>query len=124
MAQKEISFHILMQYPPFAKAVKENDKETFESILYEAGIDTSLPYEIDSVEHRPYPDKPLTFNGPIAIGNERRDEAYIASGLASWEVKRELIRDPELRADLANMGREGSADKAFVKYDSKNYSKE
>lgn len=115
------SFHTLMQYEPFRKAVKENNEGEFEKILWQSGVDTYLPYEIISCQHRPDPSKPFVYNGPMITGTERSDKEYLKSGIASWDVIVESC-DSGLRADLKVMGREGSADHAFVKYDSENYS--
>lgn len=114
MIDKQLSFHLLMQHPPFAQAIKEDNKEVFEQIIYEAGIDTNLPYEVISVEHRPYPNKPFVFNGPLCQGSERQDEDWLNSELASWDAKREAIRDPSMRSELLNMARTASSDKAFT----------
>jgi len=113
MTDKNISFHILMQYPPFKEAVEENNREAFEAILYEAGIDVSKGYEVVSCEHRPYEDKPFTFNGPLCMGTERRDAAWMQSELCSWENKRASVKDPELRAELSTMGKTGCADRVW-----------
>jgi len=113
MINKNISFYILMKYPPFKKAVEENDKETFEKIIYDAGIDTSLPYDVETVSHRPYEDKPFVFTGPLVQGVERVDSDWLKSELCSWENKRSCIKDPELRAELAQIGRTGCADKTW-----------
>lgn len=122
MIDKQLSFHLLMQHPPFAQAVKEDDKEVFEQIIYEAGIDTSLPYEVISVEHRPYPNKPFVFNGPCIIATERSDKEWLNGDLASWDAKREAIRDPSMRSELLNIGREGGSDKVFTNEDTaRNY---
>lgn len=115
------SFHILMRYEPFKKAVEENNQKEFEKILWEAGVDTYLPYEIISCQHRPNPNNPLVFNGPLVTGTERSDKEYLKSGIASWEVIVESC-DAGLRADLKLMGREGSSERAFAKYESENYS--
>lgn len=122
MIDKQLSFHLLMQHPPFAQAVKEDNKEVFEQIIYEAGLDTNLPYEVISVEHRPYANKPFVFNGPLCQGSERQDQEWLDGELASWDAKREAIRDPSMRSELLNMGREGSSDKVFTNEDTaRNY---
>ena len=113
MTDKNISFHILMQYPPFKQAVEDDNREEFESILCEAGIDVSAGYEVVSCEHRPYNDKPFIFNGPLVAGTERRDEEWMQSELCSWENKRTSVKDPELRAELSTMGKTGCADRVW-----------
>ncbi|MNG12598.1 hypothetical protein D3C84_962200 [compost metagenome] len=104
-----------MQNEEFKEAVKENDESTVEQILFDCGIDTSLPYEIVSCEHRVYPstDNPLSFNGPLVQGTERCDTEYLKSGMASWEVTLESSNDPSLRAELKWIGRTGSADRVW-----------
>ena len=86
-------------------------------------MDIELPYEVISCEHPVYPDSdnPLRFNGPCVFGTERRDKEWLKGGAASWNAIVESC-DAGLRADLKVMGREGSADRAFTKYDSENYS--
>ncbi|MNY30492.1 hypothetical protein D3C86_1646030 [compost metagenome] len=108
-----------MQNEEFKEAVKENDEGTLEQILFDCGIDTSLPYEIVSCEHRVFPsgDDPLSFNGPLVQGTERCDTEYLKSGMASWEVVVESSNDPSLRAELKWIGRQGCADSAFTNED-------
>ncbi|MNQ66740.1 hypothetical protein D3C85_812390 [compost metagenome] len=104
-----------MQNEEFKEAVKENDESTVEQILFDCGIDTSLPYEIVSCEHRVYPstDNPLSFNGPLVQGTERCDEAWVKSENSSWEVQVESSNDPSLRAELKWIGRQGSCDRTW-----------
>lgn len=119
------SFHILMRYEPFKKAVEENNQQEFENILWQAGVDIELPYEVISCEHRVYPDSdnPLRFNGPCVFATERRDKEWLKGGVASWNAIVESC-DAGLRADLKVMGRQSGTDRAFDKYDSENYSVE
>lgn len=104
---KALSFYVLMQYPPFKKAIDTSNQKEFEKIIYEAGIDVKHGYEIVSCEHRPNPDKPFVWHGPRVEGYERLDEDYIKSGIASWEAILETC-DKELRIDLKTMGRESN----------------
>lgn len=113
MVSKEISFHILMQYPGFKEAVENNNTAFLKSVLHQMGIDVSLPYDIVSCEHRPYPNKPMSWSGPRVEGTERCDDAWLKSEYASWEVKVEATADPELRAQLKEMGRTGCADRTW-----------
>ena len=109
-----LSFHILMQHPPFKEAVQKEDKESFEKILYECGVDVEAGYEIVVCEHRPYTDKPFAVTCPMVQGVERQDSEWLNNPLCSWEVKKEVIRDPHLRAELKHMSREGSSERAFT----------
>lgn len=111
---KSLSFYTMMQYPPFKKAVEQEDKETFEKIIFEAGIDTAQPYQVVSCEHRPVADKPFIFNGPRVEGSERTDLKYLSSGIASKEAHIDAIQDPTLRATLMSMGREGASDRTWA----------
>jgi len=113
MITKNISFHILMQYPPFKESVESGDKKKFEAILYESGVDLEAGYDVVSCEHRPYPTSPFTFNGPLVKAVERQDTEWLNNPICSWEAKVESTRDPYLRAELKNMSREGGADKTW-----------
>lgn len=62
----------------------ENNKETFDKILYDCGMDTRYPYETQDVTHR------NRFNNVITckrfVGNERFDAEWVSSGSASAEA--------------------------------------
>lgn len=111
---RNISFHLLMKDARAKKAVEENNEKEFKKVLFDWGIDVDDHYTIESCEHRPLPNDPLIFNGPIVLGSERLDEKWLASGHASWEAKVESIQDAAMRIDLIEMGRTGSADRTFI----------
>lgn len=112
MVPKNISFYILMDDSEFKEAVKNNDETKMEEILYKYGIDTYLPYQIVSCEHRVFPstDNPLTFNGPLVQGVERQDKDWMNAGYSSFENVVDASNDPSLRAELKWIGRQGSCD--------------
>lgn len=114
---RNISFHLLMQDERAKKAVEENNEKEFKKVLFDWGIDIDDHYTIESCEHRPLPDKPMLFNGPIVLASERLDENWLKSGHASWEAKVESIQDVALRTDLLEMGRTGCADRTFTNED-------
>lgn len=114
MVPKSLSFFTMMQYPPFKQAVEQEDKEAFEKIIFEAGIDTAQPYQVVSCEHRPVADKPFIFNGPRVEGSERTDLKYLSSGIASKEAHIDAIQDPTLRSDLMMMSQESNNTAAVI----------
>ena len=79
-----LSFHDLMQVPAFAIAVKANDKEATDAILWEAGMNTKEDYELVKCLHRA-----LTTNTPVddylVMGMGRTDKEHIDSGFARVE---------------------------------------
>lgn len=62
----------------------ENNKEAFDKILYDCGMDTRYPYEDQDVQHR------NRFGNVITckrfVGNERFDDQWVSSGYASVEA--------------------------------------
>lgn len=92
-----ISFAILMQDTLTKQIIESGDEEAFEAILYsDWGVDTQEPWEILSCEHRPDPNKPSTFNGPIVLGVERTDRQYLKHGCR--------MKNPSLEAQVAAKG--------------------
>ena len=64
----------------------ENNPEEFNKILFELGVDVSVPYEYqDHLQHRNF------FNEVVVcdrvVGNERQDLEWLESGFASIEAK-------------------------------------
>lgn len=111
---RNISFYLLMKDERAKKAIEENNEEEFKKVLFDWGIDVDDHYTIESLEHRPIPSEPTVFNGPIVMGSERLDDAWLKSGYASWEARLESIQDAALRTELKVMGKTGTADKTFL----------
>jgi len=64
----------------------DKNPEEFNKILFELGVDTSVPYEYqENIQHRNY------FNEVVisdrVVGNERQDADWLESGHASIEAK-------------------------------------
>lgn len=64
----------------------EKNPEEFDKILFELGVDVSVPYEYqDHLQHRNF------FNEVVVcdrvVGNERQDLEWLESGFASTEAK-------------------------------------
>lgn len=115
MVPRFISTYDLMQDKDVKQAFKDNDEEKIKQVLYTLGIDTSEPYELESVIHRPLTKKDNEpWFGPRYSGSERMDQEYLNSGYASWDAKVEACNDPSLRAELKNMSRQSSVEKAFT----------
>ena len=106
------SFYDLMQYPPFKKAVQQENKEEFEKILFELGFDLEQGYEIIEILHRPITTNQAWYGSRIE-GMERTDPVYIKSGNASRDAIIASSSDPTLRAELNMMCRTGQSDVAF-----------
>ena len=97
-----LSFHDLMQLPTFATAVKADDKAATSEVLWQAGIDTSQPYELVKCLHRA-----LTTNIPVddylVMGVGRTDDEHIHSGFARVEDVIASTKDISLREGLRSM---------------------
>lgn len=82
--------------PDFTYQWAEENPHKFQEILFELGMDTSLPIEVqETIQHR------NRFNEVVIcdrwVGNERTDSAWIQSGYASVEA-----RDKALNNKLLN----------------------
>ena len=85
-------------YPDYQYSWYENDKEKLAGILYEFGIDTSQYWEYqEPVQHRNRMNQLVT-SGRY-YGNERLDEAWLNSGLAS-EAAKDKAKNSRLLDDL------------------------
>ena len=92
-----ISFAILMQDPLTKQIIESGNEEAFEAILYcDWGVDTNEPWEIFNCEHRPDPNKPYKFNGPMVLAVERTDPLYLKHGCR--------MKNPSLDAQVAAKG--------------------
>lgn len=85
-------------YPDYQYSWYENDKEKLAGILYELGIDTKQHWEYqEPVQHRNRMNKLVT-SGRY-YGNERSDESWLNSGLAS-EAAKDKAKNSRLLDDL------------------------
>jgi hypothetical protein len=101
-----LSFYDLMQYAPFKEAVKNEDKEAMEKILWEAGVDLKQGYEIVSILHRPNTTKQAWFGCRIE-GYERVDAEWLGKGKASLDAVIASCTDPSKRIALRMLNPEG-----------------
>ena len=62
----------------------DNNKDIFEKMLYDLGMDLRLPYEVQDVTHRNKFGNVITC--PRYVGNERTDVQWVTSGYASPEA--------------------------------------
>lgn len=79
----------------------DKNPEEFNKILFELGVDTSVPYEYqENLQHRNY------FNEVVisdrVVGNERQDTDWLESGHASIEAKDKSLKS-NLLTDLYRM---------------------
>jgi hypothetical protein len=107
-----LSFYDLMQYAPFKEAVKNEDKEAMEKILWEAGVDLKQGYEIVSILHRPNTTNEPWFGCRIE-GFQRIDKAWLDGGAATLEAHIAACTDPSKRTELRLLNPEGYADYSF-----------
>jgi len=104
-----LSFHFMMEkVEGFKECVEVGDKEKFEEFLYALGMDVSQGYDVVSVEHRPYKDKPFKWFGPRVEGFERTDQVYLKSGAASLEAHIGACPDASKRVHLAMLNPRGA----------------
>lgn len=104
MIPYSLSFYDLMQYKPFKKAVESNDKESFNKIIYTAGMEIAHGYEIVEILHRPVSDKTPWF-GPRIEGMERTDDEWIKTNLCSLDAIIASVPDYNKRVELKMMSR-------------------
>lgn len=72
--------------PEITLAWIENNPEQFKVILFELGLDTSIPWDWqENIPHRNFFNEVVTCDR--WVGNERTDKVWIESGNASLEAK-------------------------------------
>lgn len=82
--------------------VPERAEEQFKNILHQWGMDVHSEISCSVLQHRNLQGKVVTCRR--WTGRERRDQEWIDSGLASWELMVSLS-DPEVQKDIALMRR-------------------
>jgi len=104
-----LSFHFMMEkVEGFKECIEAEDKQKFEEFLYALGMDVKQGYDIVSVEHRPYNNKPFSWYGPRAEGYERTDDAYLRSGVASLDAHIAACPDVSKRVALQMLNPRGA----------------
>lgn len=101
-----LSFSDLSLVDGFSEAMKTSNTKVLEGILYTNGMDVSLGYEIEASHHRTLTGK--VWWGPRAVGLERLDAAWLATGAASIEAHIEAEKDPAMRRTLREMNYTGT----------------
>lgn len=101
MIPYSVSYHELLKYPPFAKALEDNNSEEINNIYYLAGIDTSLPFELRECLHRVVGTNTPWFGFRVE-GMERVDQVWKESGIASLEAQT-FTTDTSLRDELRSL---------------------
>ena len=81
-----LSFYDLDKVVGFMSCKENQDKEEFERILFENGIDTSKKYYIEKCLHRPRTSN-IPYDGFRVVAKERTDLEWRLSGAASLEAK-------------------------------------
>lgn len=120
MNSRSISLYDLMEYPEATKAIKEQDEEALNKILYDLGFDVAMGIEYEDVYHRPLKRKT---NDPVygtrIVGWERSDPEFLRSGYATWENLLDNCGDSYLRDDLLSMGQQSNNSAAIIAHISK-----
>lgn len=109
MVSRSISLFDLMTDNAARKAIKEENKEELNKILFNLGFDITQEIEYIDCLHRPLTQKgndPVY--GTMIVASERSDSEWMRSGNASWEQRVALTDDPNLRFELRSMGSQGS----------------
>ncbi len=106
-----LSFYDLMKYKPFKQAVENNDKQEFNKILYQGGMEVDLGYDIVEILHRPSSNKEPWF-GPRVEGFERVDELWLSTPNASLEAHIGSIPDYTKRVELKLMSKTSCSEQA------------
>ena len=96
-----LSFYDLDKVVGFMSCKENQDKEEFERILFENGIDTSKKYYIEKCLHRPRTSN-IPYDGFRVVAKERTDLTWRLSGAASLEAKL-FTEDKSLRDALLDL---------------------
>lgn len=112
MVPFSLSLSDLMLIPSFAQAFGENNEKKIKEILFNNGMDIFNIIDEVVCTHRNL--RGQVVNCLRYESTERQDSQWINSQYSSWDAKVEAIRDGSFRAELKHIGRQGSADKAFL----------
>ena len=99
----------LLKLPDFKLAVKLEDKETVERILWNLGVDTKQDWEFEECIHRPLTNNNRAWEGLRVHGLERTDKEYLRSGYASLEAIAHSSSDKSLTRELLNLNPENNS---------------
>jgi hypothetical protein len=104
-----LSFKDLEGVIGFQTSKETQNKELFESIIWTYGADTTKPYIIRKVLHRPRTSKEV-YDGFRVEFTERLDKEYLLSGMASIEAQL-FTKDKSLAAELMSLDPRNAANK-------------
>lgn len=109
-AYKSVSLYDILQDPALKQAVLNNDQETINQALWNAGLDIHHEeFEMLDCIHRPQKmASNESWKGLLFISAERTDSEYLNSDLASDDVKLEAKGDVSLIAELNRIGRQSN----------------
>lgn len=107
-----LSFKDLEGVIGFQSAKETNNIQEFERILFEHGVDVSLPYTIEYSTHRPRTSN-IPYEGLRVSFSERIDPSWIASGAASLNAIIESNSDRSLVNELHSLNPEGRSRSVF-----------
>lgn len=100
------SMYDLMMYDEVKEAVKKGDVKAFEKCLHKVGVDLKKGYCFAERLHRPiHRDSNTPVMGTIVIFEERTDEEWIKSGLASFDAEVRAKGDTSLEKEVESMSR-------------------
>lgn len=99
IALRYISFSEINKVDPsITPEWASKNKEKFDKLLYDLGLDTSIPYDWQvNIRHRNYFNEVVTCDR--IVGNERLDCSWLETKLASVEAK-DKARNSKLVIDL------------------------